>query len=267
MENDETREYLLEGSDEGMDSIWETFHENSKLTPFSKGISLERLKEKISNFAQVLPYNGYPAISLERTNLPSEFTLKNAIDSRASIRSLKAIPLSLETISTFLLYAYGVNRHSFTSANGRSFRSAPSAGALYPLEIYFYSVGSTELPEGIYHFNPILRIIRQIEKGDRKNELKQLVVQPEIILGASMVIFITAVFERLTLKYQDRGYRYALLESGHVAQNFNLIATALGLGSVNIGGFYDRKIDEFLDLDGLTHSTIYMLAIGGILHS
>ena len=77
------------------------------------------------------------------------------------------------------------------------------------------------------------------------------------------MFFMTAMFERTVFKYGDRGYRFTFLEAGHVAQNMSLVATALGLGCVNIGGFYDREIDEFLGIDGLTHSTLYMLAIGG----
>jgi SagB-type dehydrogenase family enzyme len=77
-----------------------------------------------------------------------------------------------------------------------------------------------------------------------------------------MVIFITSVFERSVFKYGDRGYRFIFLEAGHVAQNINLVAYGLGLASVNIGGFLDRRVDDFLGLDGLTHSTIYMIAIG-----
>jgi SagB-type dehydrogenase family enzyme len=77
-----------------------------------------------------------------------------------------------------------------------------------------------------------------------------------------MMLFITAQFERSLFKYRDRGYRFILLEAGHVAQNMNLAATALGLGSVDIGGYFDRQADELLGLDGLTHSTIYMVGIG-----
>ena len=77
-----------------------------------------------------------------------------------------------------------------------------------------------------------------------------------------MIVFITAVFERSVFKYGDRGYRFVLLEAGHVAQNINLAVTALGLGCVNIGGFFDRDIDEFLGIDGLTHSSVYLMAIG-----
>ena len=87
-------------------------------------------------------------------------------------------------------------------------------------------------------------------------------VQPDIAYGASLIVFITSIFERSIFKYGDRGYRFILLEAGHVAQNINLVSNALGLGSVNIGGYFDREIDDLLGLDGVAHSTIYMIAIG-----
>jgi SagB-type dehydrogenase family enzyme len=70
------------------------------------------------------------------------------------------------------------------------------------------------------------------------------------------------MFERSTFKYGERGYRFVLLEAGHVAQNLSLTACALGMGCVNIGGFFDRKVDELLELDGLHQSTIYMAGVG-----
>lgn len=89
-----------------------------------------------------------------------------------------------------------------------------------------------------------------------------MAVYREPILGSSLLVFITAMFERSIFKYGDRGYRFVLLEAGHAAQNLNLVSNALGLGSLNIGGFFDREMDDFLGLDGITHSTIYMVAIG-----
>ena len=88
------------------------------------------------------------------------------------------------------------------------------------------------------------------------------IVQPDIALETSVLVFITAIFERSTFKYNDRGYRFVLLEAGHVAQNLNLAAHGLGFGYINLGGYYDRDIDEFLGLDGLNHSTVYMGGIG-----
>lgn len=69
------------------------------------------------------------------------------------------------------------------------------------------------------------------------------------------MVFITALFARASFKYREQGYRFALLEAGQVAQNLNLVANALGLGTVNIGGFFDRDIDALLEIDGVVHST------------
>jgi SagB-type dehydrogenase family enzyme len=131
------------------------------------------------------------------------------------------------------------------------------------LELFFYSARVEGLQPGLYHYNPLKNNLRLLQDGDNTAKISQSLLQPNMTLHASAIMFVTAVFERTIFKYQDRGYRYILLEAGHVAQNMNLVATALGYGSVNIGGFFDREIDEFLDLDGVTHSTIYMIAIGG----
>jgi SagB-type dehydrogenase family enzyme len=87
-------------------------------------------------------------------------------------------------------------------------------------------------------------------------------MQPAVVLNASLVIFITALFERSVFKYGDRGYRYSLIEAGHIGQNLDLVCAALRLACLNIGGFFDRRVDELLELDGVSHSTIYSVAIG-----
>ena len=77
-----------------------------------------------------------------------------------------------------------------------------------------------------------------------------------------MLIFIVAIFGRSTFKYNDRGYRFVLIEAGHVGQNLSLAAASLGLGCVNIGGYFDREIDNYLGLDGIEQSAVYLAAIG-----
>jgi SagB-type dehydrogenase family enzyme len=138
----------------------------------------------------------------------------------------------------------------------------PSAGALYPLEIFFHSIESESVKAGLYHYNPIENRLRLVRGGDATADISKAMVQPDIAPRASVIIFITAVFERTVFKYADRGYRFIFLEAGHVAQNMDLVSQALGLGCVNIGGYFDREVDDFLGIDGLTHSTIYMMAIG-----
>jgi SagB-type dehydrogenase family enzyme len=108
-----------------------------------------------------------------------------------------------------------------------------------------------------------MKALKLVRKGDYTDVIAKAMLQPELGRNASVMIFLTAVFERSVFKYADRGYRYIMLEAGHVAQNINLAANALGFGCRNIGGYLDRDIDCFLDLDGITHSAIYMIAIGG----
>jgi SagB-type dehydrogenase family enzyme len=108
--------------------------------------------------------------------------------------------------------------------------------------------------------------LRLLQEGKHHHRIARYFLQPTIPRKAAALIFITAMFERTTFKYFSRGYRYVLLEAGHVAQNINLVSTALGLVCLNIGGFLDRGIDAFLRLDGVTHSTLYIIAIGGNNH-
>jgi SagB-type dehydrogenase family enzyme len=190
-------------------------------------------------------------------------SLAEAITTRTSLRNLLPCPLTLENVATLLHYAYGVTRDNKNTEVPHPFRAAPSGGALYPLEIFFHSGCIDGSQPGFYHYNPIEHNLRLLRPGDDTHAIAQAMVQPEIGLGSSLIIFITAIFERSIFKYGDRGYRFILLEAGHVAQNLNLVANALGLGCVSIGGFFDRQIDELLGLDGVTHSTIYLVAVGG----
>jgi SagB-type dehydrogenase family enzyme len=169
----------------------------------------------------------------------------------------------LKQIGTLFFYAYGVTRKNTDTSFPRPFRVVPSGGALYPLELFFHTAHLEGHPSGIYHYNAAEHCVRHLHEGDDTHRISLGLVQPELAQEASLIIFLTAIFERSTFKYGERGYRFILLEAGHVAQNINLVTNALGLGCVNIGGYFDRDIDDYLDLDGITHSTIYMIAIGG----
>ena len=138
----------------------------------------------------------------------------------------------------------------------------PSGGALYPLEIFFHTTHVGALEAGLYHFNPMQNRLRLLRYGDNSRRLSDALVQRNLAVDASLIVFITAVFERSVFKYGDRGYRFVLLEAGHVAQNLALTATGMGLGCLNVGGFADRQIDDLLGLDGIDHSTIYLAAVG-----
>jgi SagB-type dehydrogenase family enzyme len=244
------------------DQAWELFHENSKNNRFSMSATGQEVRDHVNRLHESLPFEGYPMVELPWSLEPLQLSLEKAITTRASVRDLTACPLTLPTVATLLHYGYGVSRERKDIDFPRSLRVIPSAGALYPLEIFFHTTRIEGLNAGLYHYNPSKNHLRLLREGDETRKIAEAMVQTEVALNAALIMFITAFFERSVFKYKDRGYRFVLLEAGHVAQNLNLVSNALGLGSLNIGGFFDREIDEFLGLDGVAHSTIYMVAIG-----
>lgn len=243
-------------------TVWELFHENSKTSRYDHGLPPQYVARRMQDMRESLLYGQYLEVELPDTRASLPISLEDALLTRVSARTLAPIRISLAKMTAILHCAYGITRDNVGTFYPRPFRTVPSAGALYPLEIYFYSKCIEELPSGLYHYNPARGSLRRIREGDLNAEIADALVEPEVGYTASIIIFITAVFERATFKYGERGYRFTLLEAGHVAQNVNLAVNGLGLGSLNIGGFYDRELDELLGLDGITQSTIYLAAIG-----
>jgi SagB-type dehydrogenase family enzyme len=240
---------------------WEVFHENSKLGFFGGLPPDEEVEATMRSMHPALVFEGYPAFALPTELPPIELPLDTALRTRVSARTMRRCTVSFEQLAAFLFYAYGITRDNADTHFARAFRVVPSGGALYPLEIFFYSSAVSGLQQGVYHYNPDANCVRLVLEGDRSDELRQAVAQPEVATEAAVLFFITALFERATFKYGDRGYRFALIEAGHVGQNMNLVANGLGLGSLNVGGFFDNVVDDFLGLDGVTHSTLYIVAV------
>ncbi|RMH06926.1 MAG: SagB/ThcOx family dehydrogenase [Nitrospirae bacterium] len=242
--------------------VWELFHENSKLSPFDIPLSPEAVLERLQTLQETIEFHGYPSIKLPDTLLSLTCSLDEALRARTSCRELQPYRFSIEELATLLQYGYGVNGRTRALPFPRATRVVPSAGALYPLELFFYSACLSTLQPGVYHYHPPKHQLRFLRPGNHTATLAEMFVQSALVAQASLMVFIVGVFERSVFKYGERGYRYLLLEAGHVAQNLNLTATALGIASVNLGGFFDRRLDQFLDLDGVTLSTLYCVAFG-----
>jgi SagB-type dehydrogenase family enzyme len=260
--SDRSRDDVLQrlGLEPEEERLWELYHESSKIGLFDLPPSDEQVLAAIADLWESLPYDTRPAIELPDP-LPLPAPLDGVLERRASARRLEAEPQSLAALSTLLHYAYGVTHDRRSEGFPRPFRAAPSAGALYPLELYLFCPAVTELEPALYHYDAVGHRLHTLRPVAR-DEVASAVVQPELVNGSALVVFLTAVFERTTFKYRERGYRFALLEAGHVAQNLDLVATALGLGAVNLGGFFDRRVDALLGIDGVDHSTLYLTAIG-----
>lgn len=243
------------------DALWELFHENSKISLYQESVlSQEEILKELQRLYECLPYEGYPIIKLPKPVSSLQAPLSDVLDRRQSARDFVSTAISLNQLGTLLHYAYGIRQRNEDFP--RSFRFTPSGGGLFPLELYLYSHSLEGQHAGLYHYNPLHHHLSLLRKGHQEALLSESMIQGDIVVQASVVVFLTAIFERSIFKYGDRGYRFILMESGHVAQNLNLVSGALGLGCLNIGGFFDRKVDAFLGLDGVTHSTLYLVALG-----
>jgi len=240
----------------------ELFHENSKISRFEPMPPPVDLLEQMGALWESLPFANLPRHELPRDISLLQIPLGEAIVRRQSARMMKPVPISLSELGTILFSAYGVTRMNEDGEWPRPFRTVPSGGALYPLEIFFHTTYVLDIPAGLYHYNASKQDLCLVRKGDFTREIADALPYPHIAQDASVVVFITAMMERSTFKYRSRGYRFLLLEAGHVAQNINLASMGLGLGSINVGGFYDHEVDAFLGLDGVTHGTVYMAGIG-----
>jgi SagB-type dehydrogenase family enzyme len=161
-------------------------------------------------------------------------------------------------LSQLLWAAQGVTKR----IRGYEFRTAPSAGALYPVETYL-AVHSVEgLDPGIYHLDVQNRILELTKTGDVREAVAKAAGGQSFTTMANIVILWTAVFERATRQYRDRAYRYIYLDAGHIAQNVALACVALGLGSCQIAAFFDDEANALLSVEGSSESVIYMTAVG-----
>ncbi len=244
---------------------WEEFHENSKTGHFDKALTNEQVLAEMANLYESFPYENYKSIPLPDTFAPIDNSLLESVLNRKTPAEMAPSTITLEQWRTILHFGYGETRDNKDNEYiSRPFRTVPSGGALYPLELYFFSNGFIEgLEPGLYHYSPAQNAVQLIRPGDHRKVIGESLVsfQSHIADQLSAIIFITGVFNRSIFKYRNKGYRFVMIEAGHVAQNINLAATGMNLGVINIGGYHDRMMDQFLEIDGLNHSTIYLNGI------
>jgi SagB-type dehydrogenase family enzyme len=181
-------------------------------------------------------------MKLPQPKLTSPFSIEQALAGRRSVRDYRKDSLTLQQVSQLLWAAQGV-----TSDWGG--RTSPSAGALYPLEIYLLAGEVKGLDAGLYHYDPAKHTITQAKKGDLRRELSGASLDQEEILKAPATLIISAVYERTMRKYGERGIRYVHMEVGSAGENIYLQAESLGLGTVFIGAFDDEQVKQVLGIE------------------
>jgi len=202
------------------------------------------------------PENASPnrTIALPDPMLESETSVEEALSRRRSLRSYRDEPPTLSEIAQLLWAAQGI-----TDPSGQ--RTAPSAGALYPLEIYIVAGDVVGLPAGIYRYQPQEHTLTRVAEGDRRGELYRATLNQEAVMNAPAVIVLSGVYARTTTKYGERGVRYVLMEAGHVAENIYLQAVPLDLGTVAIGAFADDEVRGVLHMVEGEHP-LYVMPVG-----
>jgi len=180
-------------------------------------------------------------IQLPTPRFDSDTSVEEALFKRRSVRSYKEDPLTISDISQILWAAQGKTRKY-------RYRTAPSAGALYPLEIYIAASTVDELKAGLYHYNPKDHTLKKINEGDKRSDVYNAALQQDAIYNSSAMVIITAVVERTSVKYGSRAERYVHIEVGAVSQNIYLQSVSLGLGTVIIGAFKDKALKKVLGL-------------------
>ncbi len=193
-------------------------------------------------------------VTLPKIRYQSTISVEQALQKRRTVREFRDLPLALDDLGQLFWAVQGI-----TDRVG--FRTAPSAGALYPLEVYTVAGNIRGLPTGLYRYIPRGHTVLRIADGDRRPSLVRAAYDQPSIAEAPAVLVLCAVYERVTEKYGERGLRYAHMEAGHAAQNVYLQAVSLHLGTVVLGAFDDVRVAETLTL-GEQERPLYLMPIG-----
>jgi SagB-type dehydrogenase family enzyme len=184
--------------------------------------------------------------------------VEQAIRERRSIRSYSSKPITLSHLSELLFSAQGI-----TGGTPDQFlRTAPSAGALYPFEIYVVANRVEKLPRGIYHYAVKEHAIELVREGDFAGKIADAGLRQDVLGDAAATFVLCAIFDRTRSKYGERGFRYVYIEAGHIVQNLCLEAVSLGLGSVPVGAFIDKDVNELVGVDGSKEAAVLLHAVG-----
>jgi SagB-type dehydrogenase family enzyme len=193
-------------------------------------------------------------IRLPEPRRQSNVSVESALQNRRSVREFRDEPLTLSDVSQLLWSAQGI-------AGPEGARTAPSAGALYPLEVYLVAGRVNDLATGIYHYRPQRHELVRIAEGDKRAGLASAALDQDCVRNGPVTVVLAAVYERVTKKYGKRGVMYVHMEAGHAAQDVFLQAVALNLGTVAVGAFEYEPVKKLLNLPA-DEQPLYLLPIG-----
>ena len=238
-----------------MDGAGDRFQQETKYEPGKMS------GRRLDWAAQPDLYKAYPQakkIELPAFKPAAAMSLDKTLRQRKSIRDYQAKPISKGQLAYLLWASTGIQRIE----DGYEFRTAPSAGALYPIETYVITNNVKSLESGAYHYSIRSHQLELLEQRDLRQQIAAAALGQVMCASAAAVFIWTAVFERCKWKYGQRAYRYIYLDTGHIAENLALAAVSLNLGTCEIGALYDDNVNAIIGIDGTEESTICMATVG-----
>jgi SagB-type dehydrogenase family enzyme len=219
------------------------------------------MKDDLGSLPATHRCKNYPdaaRVQLPQPDLSRPADLWQCLTRRRSERNYTSDPLGLDDFVRLLWAAQGVTAR----AGSHLLRTAPSAGALYPFETYLYVDRVEEIPQGLYHFNVSDFVLERLKDGNYNKDITAACLGQPVVRRAAVVFIWTAMMLRCMVKYRNRAVRYIPMDLGHVCQNVQLAATAMGLGSCPIGALFDDDINELLGVDGEEETVLYLITAG-----
>lgn len=230
-------------------SAWRDFHNKSLISVFSKG------KKRKWNI-DYKSYGRFEEVKLPHKSTLMNTSLKQSLLRRSSVRIKKrSLDLSLNEIGTLLYYSAGLN----PAHHNRRFY--PSAGARYPLEIYLIPLRTELSNKFTYHYYVPHNTLEKMFRYKKEDVYNLFSYSQKWIKNVGCVLVITTMFERSILKYGERGYRYMLIEAGHLGQNIYLVSSALQMNCCAIGAYKDKKLNDILHINEQHELSLYVLAL------
>ena len=205
-------------------------------------------------------YPGTTVVDLPAPDLTGGLPTAQAIAARRSTRDYVPTPMTADELSRLLFLTSGIAADKYGNAR----RTAPSSGALYPIEVYAVVHRVDGIDPGVYHYAYREHALERVRAGDFRAKVVEQGIAQEFLGECGVVLFLTVIMQRMRPKYQDRSYRYGLLEAGHLGENAYLAATSMGLGACGVGAFMDDAINEMLGVDGVEEAAVYMLGAGRV---
>lgn len=248
----------------------EVYHENSILRPSNTPLyawiahvnSSPDVRKVISQ--PFTHYRGTPVVPLPRDFAPTSRTFEEVLERRRSERDFTGESMTLNALSKLLTLGDGIVHHWDTPDGfDWALRTAPSGGGLYPIEMYCIVFRVEGLEPGLYFYRAKDHSLEQLLAADLTETLSEAIPgQATSVQQSCVCVVLNAVMPRIKFKYGERGYRFLLLEAGHIAQNLLLAGEAEGMGGVAIGGFMDDPLNALLNNDGVEEAVVYLTLFG-----